>query len=386
MAAPHPEDELARVRKLQRAGLPPLVVVCGPDGFFRGEAMAALLAAVPADSELITLEGLEVRAGGSDPEVDDDDAEVEVGSCPELQQLHSGGLFARTTVLCVRRGDKWLKRHAAAVLAFLPGIRAGSSLIVEAQKLDRRTKAGKQLQEAAAVFEFRELYELPYNRNDSPLGAELVKWVVGRSRGLGVALTPEAAWLLVTQIGKSTAELISELERLRDQLGADAKRAPLQPVDLRGKLSCLFESTPFELADALLDGDQKKAWRSVRAMTDRGVRKKDGGSMDTGGVFPFATSWVYQAMANLYEARQAFEAGTPLRDLPARFGQQRFPDAFMGRVQNNPLPRLRRGILALVHMQRLLRAAGEDGDALLERLLGLWFGDAPVPRAEELEW
>ena len=392
MAAPNPEEELARLRQLAKKGLPPLVVLTGAEAFFRGEALAAVLAAVPPDAELITIEGLDVRGGGSSAEDADDhddgpaDADAAAGSRPELQNLRGGGLFARQVVVCVRRGDKWLSRHAAAVLAVLPKITPGSSLVVEAQKVDRRTKAGKQLQEAGALFEFRELYDSPWNRADSPLGAELVKWVVARSRALSVPVTPEAAWLIVSQVGKAPADLMAELERVRDQLGVTLPKAALQPEDLRGKLSCTFESTPFELADAILDQDQQKAWRSVRAMADRGVRKKDGGTMDQGGVFPFATSWLYQSLATLYEARQVFDAGAPLRDLPARFGIYRFQDTFTARVQKLSPARLRRGILALLYVQRLLRSAGEDPDALLERFLSLWFGDAAIPTAEELEW
>lgn len=394
MAAPNPEDELARVRRLAKAGLPPLVVVCGPDGFFRAEAMALLLAAVPPAAELVTIEGLEVRApGGRGAEADaDEDADLDGGdetapvACAELQQLCSRGLFAASSVLCVRRGDNWLKRHGDAVLATLPKVQKGSSLLLEAQKLDRRTKAGKALGSQGQLFEFRELYDSHFGGGGDPLTTELVRWVTGRAKAMAVALTPESAWLLVSAVGKAPADLLAELERLRDQLGADPKRPPLPPAALRGKVSLLFESTPFELCDALLDGDRQKALRSVRAMADRGVRRKDGGSMDPGGVFPFATSWIHSALAMLYDAREAYDRGTPLRELVARAGNPRNADAFERRLQRLPLPRLRRGLLALLYVQRLLRSAGEDPDALLERFLTLWFGDAPIPDAAELEW
>src|SRR5690606_79460 len=114
-------------------------------------------------------------------------------------------------------------------------------------------------------------------------GGEVVRWLLARSRRLGVGLTAEAACLLVAQVGSSLAELLAELGRLRDQLGADSKRAPLGPRDLQGKLTVGFESTPFELAEAVLEGDKRRALRSVQAMFARGVRDRGGKTMDVGG-------------------------------------------------------------------------------------------------------
>jgi hypothetical protein len=398
MAGPHPEDELTRLGKLLQRELPPLVIVTGASDWFRTEATERLLAAVPKAAELRLLDAVDVRPPGGGDDDEEDAAEEAAGetdpaeglaACPELLDLCSGGLFARTAFLVIRRGSNWWARHAVTLAAQLPHFAKGSGLVLEAKKLDKRRKAAatlaKGLADKGGLFEFRDLFETPYDRSRSPLEGELTRWVVSRAARLGVPLTPAAAWLLVAQVGKTLPELVAELDRLRDQFPAGGKRAPLEPSDLRGKISCSFESTPFELAEAVLAQDKRRALRSVRAMFDHGVRKKDGGAMDAGGKLPFTTNWLHQSLATVYEARQLVDAGMSLRDVPGRVGVRQFVDRFVEQVQRNDATQLQRGLLALHHCQRMSRLTSEEPEVLLERFLAQWFDGAPIPTAADLE-
>jgi DNA polymerase III delta subunit len=401
MGVPNPDDELARLHKLAARGLPPLVAVTGANDLFRAEAVDRLLAAVPPAAELRVLDAGDEREGGgtggdggddggsADGDGDAADGGGEVAAPPELAELRGGGLFAKVAFLVVRRGGGWWQRHVAAVAASLPRFGKGCTLIVEARKLDRRKKIAqsllKSLADSGASFEFRDLYDSPFDRTRSPLEGELCKWVVARAGRLGVALQPDAAWLLVVQVGKSPAELLAELQRLRDQFGADPKRKPLAPADLRGKLTCSFESTPFELAEAVLRGDRRAALRSLRAMFERGVRGKDGKQTDAGGLLPFTTSWLYQQLATTLEGRQWLDSGVSLRDVPARVGVHQFTERFTEQVQRLDAARLRRGLTALHAVQRGSRLTGEEPDVLLERFLAQWFDGATIPTAEDFE-
>lgn len=399
MAVPHPEELLQQVERLAARGLPPVTLVMGTNDWFRAEAVDALLRAVPAAAELRVLDAVELRAPGRRGETEEDDdvdsaaaaaaASSGLAACPELADLRGGGLFARTAFLVVRRGKNWWARHAETLAEQAPKFGAGSGIIVEAPKLDKRKRAVaafvKQCAAAGAVFEFRDLYELPYDRSRGPLQGELAKWVALRGKKLGVALTGEAAWMIVAIAGRQPAELIAELQRLRDQLGADPRRPPLGPDDLRGRLSIGFESTPFEFAEAVLGGKRRLALRSLRAMFARGVKARDGKAMDSGGLFPFTTNWLHKSLANAYEGRALLDAGVSPRDLPGRAGVRGFADRFVADVQRNDRRRLRHGMLALHHAQRMLRIQGEDPEILLERFLSQWFDDRPVPTAQDLE-
>lgn len=397
MASPHPEDELGRLQKALAKGLPPLLVITGPSEHFRAVAMGRVLAAVPKDAELKVLDAVDVRAAGSgdvDDDTDDEDETAGDGAdglaqCPELQDLRGGGLFARTTFLCIRRGSNWWKNHAPALAAQLPKFAKGSGLVLEAAKLDRRKKVAatlvKGLVDSGACFDFRDLFDQPYDRSRSPIEGELCKWVVLHAKELGVPLKPEAAWLLVAQVGKVPAELLAELGRLRALFGAEPRNTPLGPADLRGKVTCSFGSTPFEFAEAVLAGDRRAAMRSAHAMFDRSVRSKDGRPMDPGGVLPFTTSWLYQTLATTYEGRQMLDSGVSPRDLAGRCGVRQFADRFVDQVRQHDVGKLQRGLQALHHCQRMSRLSGEEPALLLERFLVHWFDGAPIPTSEELE-
>lgn len=396
MAVSHPDKELERLRALCKKGLPPIVVLVGTGTWFRTAAVDVVLQALPEVVEVFTIEGQEVELRGkAGAEADDDEGGDEDGDtgkattaaerCADLDPLAGGGLFAQRAAVVVRRGDKWLSRYAAAVGAFAPRIQKGSLLLVEAQKLDKRTKFAKELAKTEAVFEFRELYETPFGRPDQVLQGELVQWVVAHSKRLSVPVTPESALLLTAQVGKEPALLAAELEQLATQFEGGAKKA-LAPDDLRGKLTCSFESTPFELAEAVLDGDRRRALRSLHAMFARGVKQKDGKRMDQGGLFPFATSWMFSSIGKVHEGRLLVDSGTSLRDVTQQLGVYAFAERFQAQVQKNPAAKLEHGLLALLHCQRERRLSGEEDDVLLERFLSRWFDGAPVPAPEEIEW
>lgn len=394
MAVPRPDRELARLRQLLADGLPPVLMLVGASDHFRAEAAAMVMAAVPADAQLRVVDAVEVRpaSGGGDDEEEGepvDEPATDAPPPPELLDLRGGGLFTRRNVVFVRRARHWWTNHAAAIAMAAKNIATGCSLVIEASKLDRRRRDAaalvKTVGEAGALFEFRDLWEQPFDRSQGPLRGELVDWLVGSAQKLGVPLRPDAAWAVVQSVGKSPAELLAELGRLRDRIPAAERRQPLAAAALAGLLTCSFESTPFELADALLDDDRRGALRAVHALFDRAVRNKDGRAVDVAGVMPFTASWLHRALANVYQGRLLADQGVPERDLPGRCGVHGFTDRFVAHVRRHDVSRLRRGLLALHHCQRLSRLSAEDPRTLLERFLAQWFDDAAVPAVEAFD-
>ena len=366
MAAPNPERELGRLEQLLAAlpqGQPHrCIVVTGASEFFRAAAVDAVLAQVPEDHDRRTIDGEADR---------DTDGR-------ELMDLRGGNLFGGGSILVVRRGDAWLKRHGAGLPAALATIAPGCGLLLELSKLDKRTKLARKLREVGELFEFRDLYSEPYDRSRSPLEAEMVGWIEQRSRRLGCALTAESAFVLMSTVGHRPAELVQELSRLRDALGKATGKRRLTPADLRGKLTCSFESTPFEFAEAVLALDRRGALRALTAMYRRGARSRDGGTMDAAGLFPFITSWLHQSLTQVREGCLLLDQGNPLSRIPALVGVRMFIDRFLAQVQHNQSGRLARGLKLLVQCQRELRTTGEDPQLLLERFLSRYLATEAV--------
>lgn len=353
MAAPNPEREVARLKKTLKRGLPPCLVIAGGSAFFRQEAFDDALAAVPERADLRSIDG--------DRETDG----------REIDDLRGGTLFGTGTVLAVRRGENWLKQHAEGLVTALPSFAKGSALLLEVKKLDRRTRIAKALGKLGELFEFRDLYTEPYDRSRSPLDAEMVSWLVSRSRGMKAPLTAEAAFLVMSSVGTKPGELVAELQRIAGVAG-ETKQA-LTPDDLRGKLTSSFASTPFEFADGLLDYDRARATRSLTAMYERGAQGRDGVRVDQGGLFPFITSWLYTSLAQLHIGRQLVDEGVSARDVPGRLGVRTFTDRLVAQLQTNPTARVSRGLRLLHACQRELRTTGEDPHYLLLRFLSRYF-------------
>lgn len=354
VAVPNPERELARLQSALRPEPPAVVVVTGPSAFFRGEALELVFAALPTSADVRRLDGSEKSDGG------------------ELVDLRGGGLFGSGTWVCVRRGEGWLKEHGEALLGTLPRIAKGCGLVLEVVKLDKRTKLSKELTRVGAVFELRDLYAEPYDRSRSALEAELVGWVVQRAKKAKLALTPEAAFLVISTVGKEPAELVAEIARLGERLPAGR---PIGTDDVRGHLTVSFESTPFEFADAVLAYDRRRAMRSLDAMFARGVRGRDGAGMDAGGIFPFVTSWLWQTFHSVHHGRALCDGGVRSDEVAARAGVRTFADRYRAQVERNPERRLRRGLALLLEAQRQLRSAGEEPQAVLERFLARYFAE-----------
>ncbi len=355
MAVPNPDREQLRLSKQLQSGLPPCLLVLGGSGFFRQEALDAAFAAIPEGVDLRTMDGDTASDGR------------------ELNDLCGGTLFGSGAVLLVRRGEGWVKKHGEALLATIPSIAKGSSLILEIKKLDKRTKLAKALLKVGEAFEFRDLYTEPYDRTRSPLDAEMVGWLVKRSKAMGCPLQAESAYLLMSTVGTRPAELIEEVERIKSLLDDGGSKRSLSPDELRGKLTCSFESNPFEFAEALLNYDRQAALRALSAMYSHGASGRDGVRLDQGGLFPFITSWLYQSLAQAYEGRRLLDSGVAARDVPGRLGVRNFVDRFQQQLQRNPSSRLSRGLRLLHRCQRELRSTGEDPQWLLERFLSRYF-------------
>jgi DNA polymerase III delta subunit len=363
MAAPSPESELDALRtELRATGLPKVLLLTGPSDFFRTEAFDLAVASVGSGIELRRLDG-----GGEEAKTD--------GS--EILDLRGGGLFAKGTVLAVRRAKAWLEAHAERLVETLPKIADGCALILELQKLDKRTKLAKELTggSGARALEFREMYAEPYDRRASPLDAELVGWVVDRARrGHGISLTREAAYQLVAVVGRDPAELVGELRTLASQFVGRPPRQRVDVADLRGLLDARFESTPFEFVEALLGDDRLRALRSLRAMFARGVRGRDGQQVDAGGVFPFTASWLHTSLGQAHAGRMLVESGAArVEDVARAVGVRGFTDRYRETVERHPVHRLQRGLLLLREAQRRIRSSGEDPQWVLEDLVAQWF-------------
>jgi len=131
---------------------------------------------------------------------------------------------------------------------------------------------------------------------------ELPKWVIARARELGLELTPDAARILVAQVGDRQQRLLRELEKLALDLAPPAAAAGGAPVSVDAEqvealTAASAEHRAWSLADALLSGDPAAATRLYLQTRAQGER------------LPGLIYWMSSRLREAHRVALALDAG-----------------------------------------------------------------------------
>ncbi len=355
MAAPNPLKETKRLQALLRSGkLPKVFVLLGQDAWFRGQALSLVRQALPGGASgenRVELDGLD-RESQSHEKVQD-----------FLMDLGMADLFGGGKVLVLRNASKLVTQFGKALLQVLDHMAPGNSLIIEAERLDGRSSVARKLKKTCAWFDFRRLYDKPFG-NRPPQGAELVQWVQEHSRSKGLRLDPNSALFLTEVCGSDPGVLDGELTRLASLV----KTKNPTPKEMRSILTTAFESTQFELVEALLEKDLVRSLRSLRALETQGLRDRDGKRLDAGAVFPMVTAWLSSTLEKGFIAMRQREEGRSFEEVVQEHGGY-FKERFASWFRRHDRKSLERMQAALVRAETRLRSMGEDPIILLEQML-----------------
>lgn len=119
-------------------------------------------------------------------------------------------------------------------------------------KCDARKKLYKAVKACGEVVSFDPLRD-----------AELNAWVCARAQAQGKQCSPAVASLLVFTAGSDTALLCAEIDKL---VGHAGDRAALAEEDVRAVATRSLEYNVFSMVDAVVAGDEKKAFALLRDM------------------------------------------------------------------------------------------------------------------------
>ncbi len=97
--------------------------------------------------------------------------------------------------------------------------------------------------------------------------AELNAWVVKTFQGLGKGIAPQVASLLTFTVGTDTALLRTEIEKIAALTG---ERDDVTEADIRAVATRSVECTVFEMVNAVVAGQQGKAFQLMRDMLTTG--------------------------------------------------------------------------------------------------------------------
>lgn len=176
---------------------------------------------------------------------------------PALADLASPALFGGPQVLAVRHADALGEGEQAALLAALPTLGAGGSLVLVARAADQRRRLMAACVKAGAAFGFPSLADTR--------AAEA--WVVRLGHEAGHVVAPAAAQELVERAGLDLGVLAGELEKLGLHVGPEGR---IDAAHVRALVAAARAHAVQELTDRLAARDPGGAARVWRRLLGEG--------------------------------------------------------------------------------------------------------------------
>ncbi|GEM_PF-2065465 len=317
------DDYRRALQALDRGAPAAVTVVHGGQEYFRRRAAGACAAAVRRvhpEVQTVTFYG----PGGPNEEA--------LSVRTVLGELAGSGLFAREKLVTVRRAQRFLFPTSAqasasdedadpqapspaegagpqALAAYVAQPAAGIYLVLECERLDRRTRLGKALDAHG--------HELLCPAVRYP--DETVRWLQGLARERDTTLTPAAGQRLFVQWGAQPDVLAAELDKLAAfvspaaQIGEDAVAA------FQAGSVALFL---WDLTNALEARDAARALRLARRVADQGLTDERGRRVDPEGTAHMALAALRTCLADIWTARDLLARGEPAHALEARLGRR----------------------------------------------------------------
>ena len=143
------------------------------------------------------------------------------------------------------------------LIAYIPNVPESAVLVFLCRgKADARKKFYGAIKKAGGIVSFAPLTD-----------AELNAWIVKTFAGLGKSVTPQMASVLAFTVGSDTALLRREIEKLAALAG---DRDTVTEEDVHAVATRSVECTVFEMVDAVVAGQQGKAFGLLRDMLTTG--------------------------------------------------------------------------------------------------------------------
>ena len=159
--------------------------------------------------------------------------------------------------------ERWKDADVAAVAAAMEGVDPEMLTVAFFAREDSRSKAPAALHKAVEKAGGQIAAENALNKRGLP------GWIAAQAKELGISIDKQAAKALVTQVGERQQRLLRELEKLALEYGPGAE---IGVEEVHDCCATSAERRAWELADALVAGDEKTATRALLELRQQGER------------------------------------------------------------------------------------------------------------------
>jgi len=271
--------------------------------------------------------------------------------CPEdpveavLAELRGDSLFASRRMVEVVQADAFLRDHGDAVVRYLERPSAKAVLVLDALKVDGRTRLPAAVRAAGMVVECPLVYE-----------NKLADWIRQEARRRGCKIAAAAVSLLVDEVGNSLYALSGEIDKLITYAG---DRKTIEPSDVAQLTGHTRSWIVWSLTDALARRDVASALRILENLLQEDDR--------AGIAIVGSLNW---QISRLWQGRCVLDGGGSRDDLVSKLHvDYRKAEAIEEQARKfgrEDLPRLSR---LLLETDIALKTSQVPAKAVLERFL-----------------
>jgi DNA polymerase III delta subunit len=212
----------------------PVYALIGSDPFLQLQKLAEILRLLPPDAQRVDVEGEKAEL-----------AEV-------LDELRSFAMFGGAKVVVVRDADEFLSRYREQLEDYVAAPSDSGTLILRLTSLPKNQRIYKAIDKLGGI-----------EPCDPP--KDLAKWAIERARAAHkVALTPDAAHMLVDLIGDDLGRVDNELAKLA--IDAEGTKGPIGPEKVAGSVAFQREQEMWDMTNELAAGEPAAALRRWRQL------------------------------------------------------------------------------------------------------------------------
>jgi DNA polymerase-3 subunit delta len=238
------DDEANFLRQLERAPLPPAILIAGVEELRVIEAADAVRA--------------KARAEGTEREVFETEGRFDWDTL--AASFSAMSLFARTRILDVRVPTGRVGKEGGEVIAdFCKNPAPGTSLLITSMDWSKKHAEPAWVRALSKTGHVLTLWATPRHK--------LPDWLLRRMRARGVDASHEAAELLAERVEGNLLAAAQEVDKLA--LLVEPKRR-LDVVQMEQLVADSARFDAFKLVDACINGDAARALRIVRALRAEG--------------------------------------------------------------------------------------------------------------------
>jgi DNA polymerase III subunit delta len=308
-----PADFSARIA---RGEIDPLYLFLGPERLLRREAIDLLVGTVEEGFRAFNVDTLSL-------------AELSLENALDVARQLPMMASRRLVVLTSPESIKDTAQEALEDYLKSPSDQA--IVVFVADSLDLRRKSATALSKACAVVRFDELSE-----------PEAVRWVEARVRERGSSIERTALGALVDLAGPSLARLAVEI----DKLATHADGGQISLPDVKALVSRAREHQVWDLTDAIVERDRKRALRVL-------ARQLDAGEEPLGLLSLVASTYRKMLLAKELMTRRApaAEVAAVVKLPPWKLGD------FNASVRKIPVERLTHGLTRMAEVDLAIKSS-----------------------------